>query len=137
MCRKATPKERSSSRSSHQTPAAIAVGVQSLPSQSSSAPGAANKPKAAEGRYIGSIGRLALDGGHHLGRLLAVMAKRSTLRPGQQPYDPLNGLRVGGLAGGILGGIATAVTSVGNVWLVVVGVVLGGAIGYLYERRKM
>lgn len=64
------------------------------------------------------------------------MAKRSPLRPGRQPYDPLNGLRVGGLVGGVLGGIATAITSIGNVWLVVGGVIVGGAIGYLSERRK-
>jgi hypothetical protein len=65
------------------------------------------------------------------------MVKRSPLRPGQQPYDPLNGLRVGGLAGGIVGGVATAVTSVDNAWLVVAGALVGGAIGYLSEKRRM
>lgn len=65
------------------------------------------------------------------------MVKRSRLRPGRQPYDPLNGLRVGGLAGGVLGAIVTAVASLGHPWLVVGGVLIGGAIGYWFERREM
>ncbi len=59
------------------------------------------------------------------------------LPPGRQLYDPLNGLRVGALAGGLIGAIVTAVTSIAFVWLVVAGAVLGGAVGYWYERRRL
>jgi hypothetical protein len=58
------------------------------------------------------------------------------LPPGHQPYDALNGLRVGGLAGALLGAVVTAVTTVGLVWLVPVGAVAGAAAGYLYQRGR-
>lgn len=60
-----------------------------------------------------------------------------SLPPGRQPYDPLNGLRVGALSGGLLGGIATAATSGGYIWLVLVGAVVGGAAGYWFESRRL
>jgi len=44
---------------------------------------------------------------------------------------------VGALAGGVVGGIVTATTSVANVWLVLVGAAGGGAIGYWSERRSL
>jgi len=59
------------------------------------------------------------------------------LPPGRQPYDALNGLRVGGLAGAVLGAVITALTTVGLVWLVPAGAVAGAVAGYLYERRRM
>jgi hypothetical protein len=59
------------------------------------------------------------------------------LPPGRQPYDALNGLRVGGLAGALLGAGVTALTTIGLVWLVPVGAVAGATAGYLYERRRM
>lgn len=59
------------------------------------------------------------------------------LPPGRQLYDPLNGLRVGGLAGGLIGGIVTAATSIALVWLVGAGAIVGGAFGYWYERRRL
>ncbi len=58
------------------------------------------------------------------------------LLPGQQPYDPLNGLRVGAIAGGILGALATAATGLGAAWLVLALAAAGGAIGYWTERRR-
>jgi uncharacterized protein YcfJ len=63
--------------------------------------------------------------------------RRHRLPPGWQPYDLLNGLRVGALAGGLLGAIATVATSVTNVWLVFVGAAGGGAIGFWSERRSL
>ena len=57
------------------------------------------------------------------------------LAPGRQPYDPLNGLRIGAFAGGILGAIAAGVTRV--VWFLPAGAVLGGTVGYWTERRKL
>ncbi|MFH1331224.1 MAG: hypothetical protein ABIJ48_11300 [Actinomycetota bacterium] len=49
----------------------------------------------------------------------------------------MNGLRVGALVGGLLGAIATAATSVTNVWLVFAGAAGGGAIGFWSERRSL
>jgi hypothetical protein len=57
------------------------------------------------------------------------------LPPGRQPYDPLNGLRIGAFAGGILGAIAAGVTRF--VWFLPAGAVLGGAVGYLSERATL
>jgi len=57
------------------------------------------------------------------------------LPPGRQPYDALNGVRVGGFAGLALGAIAAAVTHVP--WFLVIGVLLGAAAGYLWERRRI
>ncbi len=59
------------------------------------------------------------------------------LPPGRQPYDVLNGLRIGALVGGIIGAIVLALTSLDSLWVLLVGAVIGGAIGYLYERRRL
>lgn len=57
------------------------------------------------------------------------------LPPGRQPYDPLVGLRVGALAGGLLGGVGAAITQIG--WLILVGGVAGAVAGYIVERSRM
>ncbi|MEA2011143.1 MAG: hypothetical protein U9N78_10605 [Actinomycetota bacterium] len=59
----------------------------------------------------------------------------SRLPPGRQPYDVLNGLRVGAFAGLALGAIATALTRVA--WFLLIGVVAGAVVGYLWERRRI
>jgi uncharacterized protein YcfJ len=64
-------------------------------------------------------------------------APRFRLPRGRQPYDPLNGMRVGAVAGGLLGVIVTALTSIGFVWLVALGAVAGGVLGYRYEKRRL
>jgi uncharacterized membrane protein len=51
-------------------------------------------------------------------------------------HDPVNGLRVGMLAGGLLGALVTVLTSVGFVWVVFVLGLIGGAIGFWTERRR-
>lgn len=57
------------------------------------------------------------------------------LSPGQQPYDSLNGLRVGVLAGGLLGALGTWAFATPP-WPVFVLAAVGGAIGYWSERQK-
>jgi len=57
------------------------------------------------------------------------------LPPGRQPYDSLVGLRVGALAGGLLGGVGAAITQVG--WLILLGAVGGATAGYIVERNRM
>ena len=56
------------------------------------------------------------------------------LPPGHQPYDPLIGLRIGALAGGVIGILASVV--IGTVWVAVAGAVIGGAVGYRVVRRN-
>ncbi len=59
------------------------------------------------------------------------------LPPGRQPYDVLNGLRIGALVGGILGAIVMVLTSLDSLWVLLVGAAIGAAIGYFYERRRL
>jgi uncharacterized protein YcfJ len=59
------------------------------------------------------------------------------LPPGRQPYDVLNGLRIGALVGGIIGAIVMVVTGVQSLWVLLAGAVIGGLVGYLYERRRL
>ena len=59
------------------------------------------------------------------------------LPPGRQPYDVLNGLRIGALVGGILGAILIVVTPLDSLWVLLAGAVIGGLVGYLYERRRL
>ena len=58
-----------------------------------------------------------------------------SLPPGHQPYDPLNGIRVGALVGVILGAVVTLVVDLG-VWPLVGGAVVGGIAGFRFERRE-
>lgn len=51
-------------------------------------------------------------------------------------HDPINGLRVGALAGGLLGALVTLVTSTSYAWVVLVLGIAGGAIGHLTERSR-
>jgi len=56
--------------------------------------------------------------------------------PGRQPYDVLNGMRVGALVGVIVGAVVTAIWDLG-VWPILVGAIVVGAFGYGYERRAV
>lgn len=56
------------------------------------------------------------------------------LRPGQQPYDYANGLRVGGISGALIGGGLFVL--LGWPWLIVAGAVAGAIGGYLWYRRE-
>lgn len=57
--------------------------------------------------------------------------------PGWQWYDPLNGLRVGALAGGVIGAVIAAVWSPVGFWLVIVTAAAGGGIGMMWVRRRL
>ncbi len=58
------------------------------------------------------------------------------LPPGRQPYDPLNGLRVGALTGGIIGAVIAGLTDIG-IWFVFLMAIVAGAIGYWSQKRKL
>jgi hypothetical protein len=65
------------------------------------------------------------------------MARSSArLPPGHPPWDTINGFRVGGFAGALLGAIPAVIVGGLAVWLIPIGAVVGGAIGYWTERRK-
>ena len=51
-------------------------------------------------------------------------------------HDPINGLRVGALAGGLLGALITALTSTSYAWVVLVLGVVGAAIVFFTERSR-
>lgn len=55
--------------------------------------------------------------------------------PGRQPWDPLNGLRVGTLTGAFLGAALLAVTGLRSLWVVVLFAATGGAIGFWSQKR--
>ncbi len=59
-----------------------------------------------------------------------------TLPPGHQPYDPLNALRVGGLAGALAGAALGWLSGASAPLLIVGGTALGAAAGYWRQRRR-
>lgn len=64
--------------------------------------------------------------------------RRYSLPPGRQPYDPVNGFRVGGFAGGVSAALVfVALTGRLNIWVVLAGALIGGTIGYGRERRRI
>jgi hypothetical protein len=56
------------------------------------------------------------------------------LPPGRQPYDPLNGLRVGALAGGLVGAGVTAAAGAEYIWFIAIFAVVGGGVGMWSQR---
>ena len=59
----------------------------------------------------------------------------SRLPPGKQPYDALNGLRVGAFAGLVLGATVAALTRIA--WFLLIGAIAGAIVGYVWERRRI
>ena len=55
---------------------------------------------------------------------------------GRPPHDPINGFRVGALAGGITGVLASWLVADPHPAALLVGAVVGGFVGYLTEKRK-
>jgi hypothetical protein len=62
--------------------------------------------------------------------------RHPTYPAGRPPWDVINGLRVGGLAGGVVGVLLTAVAGWNSFWPVLPAIVIGGAVGYGSELRK-
>ncbi|MDJ0498802.1 MAG: hypothetical protein QNJ89_13295 [Acidimicrobiia bacterium] len=62
--------------------------------------------------------------------------QQDKLPPGRQPYDPLNGLRIGALTGGIAGAIVAGLTGVG-IWFVFLTAIVAAAVGYWTQKRKL
>lgn len=58
------------------------------------------------------------------------------LPAGRPPWDPWNGARVGIIAGGTAGVGVTLALSMTSFWLVPVGAVAGGVLGYWSEKRS-
>ena len=59
-----------------------------------------------------------------------------TLPPGRQPYDPLNGLRIGALTGGIIGAVIAGLTNVG-IWFVFLLAIVAAVTGYWTQKSKL
>lgn len=62
------------------------------------------------------------------------MTQPDRLPSGRQPYDTLNGARVGALAGAIIGAATTLIG--GPAWLIFPGAALGALGGYWYQRLR-
>ncbi len=62
--------------------------------------------------------------------------QQDKLPPGRQPYDPLNGLRIGALTGGIAGAIVAGLTDIG-IWFVFLTAIVAAAVGYWTQKRKL
>lgn len=63
------------------------------------------------------------------------MNDRAPLPPGKTPWDPVNGVRIGAIAGALVGGFVHLV--LGVTILAIIGLALvGGAIGYAVERPR-
>lgn len=60
----------------------------------------------------------------------------SRYAPGRNPWDPINGFRVGALAGGIIGVLPVALLGGGYFWAVIAGAALGGVAGFWIEKRN-
>jgi phage tail tape-measure protein len=58
------------------------------------------------------------------------------LPPGHQPYDQLNGARVGAIAGGAVGAAMTAAGGIQYVWFVAVFAIVGAAVGAWSQRLR-
>lgn len=89
------------------------------------------------------IGTTIRNGGRsapvHLPRMQygRCMARGNPRYPaGRPPHDPVNGLRVGGLIGGVTGGTLTLLVGATHPWLILVGGVIGAAGGWATEKHK-
>ena len=90
-----------------------------------------------EGGHLPRPHRLAMPSGEEPGYTVDAMntEDKTVLPPGHQPYDPLNGLRVGAFAGIALGAVGAALTRIG--WLLLIGAVVGAVAGYVTERNRL
>jgi predicted MFS family arabinose efflux permease len=62
--------------------------------------------------------------------------KRSVLPPGREPWDPVNGLRIGAFTGAVIGAVLIALSGVASFWIVAGCGAIGGGVGYWAEKRK-
>lgn len=60
----------------------------------------------------------------------------SKLPPGTSPWDVFSGIRVGVVAGGLAGAVLTLIAGWSAAWMVPTAAVLGGAVGYMTEKRR-
>ena len=63
-------------------------------------------------------------------------SERPRLAPGREPWDPVNGLRIGGFVGALTGAAISLTVSTGLVWLVPLLGIIGAAIGFWSEKRN-
>ena len=64
------------------------------------------------------------------------MNDRPSYRPGEQPYDRLNGIRIGAIAGGIVGAIPAAILQGWFAMLIAIGAVAGAFLGGWWAQRE-
>jgi hypothetical protein len=62
--------------------------------------------------------------------------QRGRLPAGRPPWDTWNGVRVGLLAGGLIGVVLVAIVQSNLYWVALLPAALGGVIGYWSESRK-
>ena len=58
-------------------------------------------------------------------------------RPGHPPWEPINGMRIGGFSGVVFGGIIAAIATGGELFIIVGFAILGAVIGWVVANRGM
>lgn len=66
---------------------------------------------------------------------MGTMTDEPRYRPGEQPYDRMNAVRIGAIAGGIVGAVPAALLGGGFVVLLAVGAVAGAFVGRWWHDR--
>lgn len=82
------------------------------------------------------MGRCPLAGGPEPSDDRGVGTAEGSSSPGRTPWDPVNGMRVGAMVGGLVGALAMTITGLANLWIVIGGGVIGGAVGFWSEKRN-
>jgi hypothetical protein len=59
------------------------------------------------------------------------------LPAGHPPWEPLNGIRIGGIAGLALGAVLALLFDTAALAFIIGGTVVGAVVGYLVAKRQM
>ena len=64
-------------------------------------------------------------------------AMTNKTRPGHPPWEPFNGMRIGGFTGVVIGAIIAALVSTAELAIIVGLAVVGAIVGWVVASREM